>query len=486
MGLRLLSCFCSVFLFSCGGSGLRPDSNTSLDLAFGHDTGAEFIGGDGLPELPDLPFDSLQDAASVSDQRDSGCLAGTDGCDLAAGDSAGETLDSTPDVPPADEMVTDGQEDLEDLADSNLADVSLTDNTEELLADVDVTEPGPVWDNSVYGPAGSPVPVVGHGAGTVGGLQDGHDVYTVTSLDDDGAGTLRDALRSNGLPRLVLFEVDGTINLLSALIVPSNITIDARARDIIIHGKGFVIPGSDQVIIINLALEDIGPDSEDGFQIGSALPDPSEYVVLDHIRLTQHGDGGNAKNVDEAISVVFGSRNITIAWCRFEAWEKVLLAGNGDADAALDSQITITWHHSYAYSTGRRHPQARYGRYHLFNNFWDDWHMYGPALLDPYPESFGSQIQDNGRMLLEGQMVRRFPHQWELFTTANEASRCESGGDLLEYGTWTDPASTAPLKFGVGCAKNQAYDLPYVVEPEVASEALRDRVMSLSGNTLSN
>src|SRR3712207_7867559 len=56
------------------------------------------------------------------------------------------------------------------------------------------------------------------------------------------------------------------------------------------------------------------------------------------------------------------------------------------------------------------------------SNFWDDWRMYGPFFVEPYYESFGSQIQDNGRLLLEGQMVRRHPHEFENVSQANERS----------------------------------------------------------------
>ncbi|MEW5849175.1 MAG: hypothetical protein AB2A00_10180 [Myxococcota bacterium] len=339
-------------------------------------------------------------------------------------------------------------------------------------------------DAGGYGPAGTPFPIAGFGAATRGGWQDGHDTVVVTSLDDDGTGTLREALRTNGAPRVITFAVDGVIALVTALIVPSNVTVDGRGHDITLRGKGFVLPGSDEVILINLAISDVAPDSEDGVQIGSALPDPSENVVLDHLAFLQSGEGGDSRYVDEAISVVFGSRNITVAWCRFERWEKVMLFGNGDADPALDALQTITVHHSYALQTGRRHPQARHGHFHLFNNFWDDWRMYGPFFTEPYYESFGSQCQDNGRMLLEGQMVRRHPHEFESFTQANHASRCESGGDILETGTWMDPASTAPLEFGVGCAGVEAFVPPYSVVVEEAGAPLRDRVVTNSGNTL--
>lgn len=443
-----------------------PDSSelTAADLHAVDSNGWQDSLGD--EHLPDLSGDSLSDADGAepdpSDLVDAMEVADAQGVDGNDGvmDVAPDWWELVPD---------DTQSDQPQLPD---------------LVEADST-PAVVWDNSVYTPAGEPFPIVGFGAGTLGGFQEGHDVYHVTSLADDGEGTLREGLRSNNLPRVIVFDLDGTITLAGALLVPSNITVDGRGRTVVVKGKGFVVPGSDQVILVNLALEDVIPDTEDGLQIGSAAPDPSENVVIDHVRFTQHGDNGNAKNTDEAISVVFGSRNITIAWCRFENWEKILLAGNGDAPAALDSQITLTWHHSYAYQTGRRHPQARYGRYHLFNNFLDDWRMYGSGILSPYPESFGSQIQDDGRMLLQGEMVRRHEHApYDWFSQANDASRCESGGDLLEYNTWVLPDSTAALKFGVGCAKAEAFDPPYQVEPETPGQGLVDRILLYSGNTL--
>ncbi len=473
---------------ACSGCGGGGGGNWYL----GGDLGGnpDYRGDDGIPG------DGRQaDGLDNMDPVDCGCdLPDLTPLDVFPDDSVGEMADGSGDfladqmapdvvVPDQDSITDTGP--FVDVPDAVLEDSADLVEPQEIV--VPDATPAVTWDNSVYTPAGQPFPIVGFGAQTKGGWQEGYDVYHVTTLADSGPGSLREGLYSNNAPRVVVFDLDGTIPLAGPLLVPSNITIDGRGRKVVLQGKGFVVPGSDEVIFINLALEDVGPDSEDAFQIGSAAPDSSINVVLDHIRLTQHGDNGNAKNVDEGISIIFGTRNVTIAWCRFEKWEKVLLAGNGDAEAALDGQITLTWHHSYAFQTGRRHPQARYGKYHLFNNFWDDWYMYGSPVFKPYPESFGAQIQDHGRMLLEGMMFRRHDHglyDGALFSTANEATRCESSGDLLEFGTWILPDSTANLKFGVGCAKQEAFVPPYEVEPETAGPSLRDKLLLMTGNTL--
>jgi pectate lyase len=338
-------------------------------------------------------------------------------------------------------------------------------------------------DANVVSVPGQPFPIEGFGAGTLGGWQPGHDVYHVTTLADDGAGSLREGTRTNGAPRVIRFDLDGDIALLSPLVLPSNLTIDGRARDVTLRGKGLVIPGSDQIILTGFALADVGPNSEDGVQIGHPTNGPSEWIVLDHLRFEQTGDGGDSTKVDEAISVLFGSRFITIAWCRFLRWEKVMLFGNGDAPAAVDSAIRATVHHNWAQGCGRRHPQARHGFYDFFDNFWDDWRMFGWFFESPYRESFGAQAQDGARILFENNLVRRDAHGDDVGSEANEVTRCETGGIIDERGTWIAPDSTAPLVRGVGCpAVGVPLARPYVAKVDAAGAGLRALLEAKTGN----
>lgn len=336
-------------------------------------------------------------------------------------------------------------------------------------------------NTSDAGALGPDFVIEGFGASTRGGWQLGSDEVFVTTLNDNGPGSLREALNNPPGPRIVRFQVDGTIALASPILVPSNVTIDGRSHSITLTGKGLILAGSDDVIITHLAIVDVGPDSEDGLRIGDPLG-ASERVVIDHVTFRATGSNGDSANVDEAMSIVFGSRDITLQWLRFENWEKVLLVGNGDAPQSVDSAITVSFHHSYFKSTGRRHPQARYGIVDLWNCFFDDWHMYDWFYLAPYRESFGAQSQDFARVRVENSLFRRTPHGKDLLSQADEATRCESNGTLDGIGNVVTPDSTATLSFGSGCVGSTGFTRPYTITLDAADASLRTRLETLAGN----
>lgn len=327
-------------------------------------------------------------------------------------------------------------------------------------------------------------PIEGFGRLTRGGWQPGFDEYVVTSLGDSGPGTLREGLNTATGPRIIRFAVDGTIALTASLLVPSNLTIDARGHAITLTGKGLILVGSDDVILINLAIQDVGPNSEDGLRIGDPTGGASERVVVDHCTFRATGSNGDSKNTDEAISVIFGSKDISLQWLRFDNWEKVLLVGNGDASQTVDSAITVSWHHSYAKATGRRHPQVRYGVVDEWNLFLDDWRMFDWLVASHFPESFGAQSQQDAKLRVENSLFKRANHTKDVGSTANDATRCETNGKLDGVGLVVTPDSSASLRFGVGCTGSTGWTRPYPATVDAADAMLRQRLETQAGNTL--
>jgi len=144
----------------------------------------------------------------------------------------------------------------------------------------------------------------GFGALTTGalGYPGGHETYHVTSLADGGPGTLRDAVSTHG--RYVVFDVGGTINLLSTLNIPySHITIDgstAPPPGITINAPGIrtclearnsIGPVHD-VIIHHIRIVGAGGDGE-GLDILELDGTKHEVqnVVFDHITAIAASDG---------------------------------------------------------------------------------------------------------------------------------------------------------------------------------------------------
>lgn len=415
---------------------------------------------------------------------DAGSLVQDSGVVHAGLPGSGEQFDAG-----LDELSIDAGEPDAGLVDAGEIDAGKID-----AGEIDAGEPfdaGEAFDAGQSFDAGAPdaglgpdFVIEGFGAATKGGWQPGYDEFIVTSLMDSGPGTLREGLSNPPGPRIIRFAIDGTIALASSLLVPSNVTIDGRGHSITLTNKGLILAGSDDVIIINLAIVDVGPESEDGLRIGDPTLGPSERVVIDHVTFRATGSKGDSANVDEAMSIIFGSKDITLAWLRFENWEKVLLVGNGDAPQAIDSAITVSWHHSYFRSTGRRHPQARFGVVDMWNVFMDDWHMYDWFFLAPYRESFGAQSQEYARVRVENSLFKRAVHSKDTASQANEATRCESNGKLDGVGSVTTSDSTAPLLFNAGCSGSTGWVRPYPITLEPADAVLRARLETLSGNSL--
>lgn len=112
---------------------------------------------------------------------------------------------------------------------------------------------------------------------------------------------------------------------------------------------------------------------------------------------------------DEAISAVFGSRLEEVSFCKFSNWPKIMLAGSGDYSVDVDSNIYVNFHHNIVSDFERRVPQARYGKFHFWNNYIKNWSFAGNpwGIFDKNSkarQSFLAICQD-GELLFENNIV---------------------------------------------------------------------------------
>lgn len=394
--------------------------------------------GDGAGALVELPAAGADGSSSAED--------------VAATDGAVDRVADIPDVltdaaSPADTPLPDEAEDASDAGDRSEA--SASQDTPSELAPSDIA---PMDEQAAPADPGEPIRCeldpacallaqrVGYGRRAVGG-RDGARC-TVTSLGDSGAGTLRACL-GRGAGQWITFSVDGDLRLRSDLSIPSRTTIDGRGRYVRIFEKGFDIRGVRDVIITNLIFK-AGDGGDDNDAI--AVKDGARDVWIHHVSFSDYGDG--------LLDITRQATDVTVSWCKFSNHDKTLLISAND-DHTADSVIRVTLHHNWFRETRQRHPRARHGRVHLFNNLYDRWVAYGAgcstdsqcrlqnnlfiagddadAVLTRVGEDRGSgRVRSDGDVRRHGAVIRE-RERASVFEPADDyAYSLDAAGDALE------------------------------------------------------
>ncbi|KAJ9186203.1 hypothetical protein P3X46_005733 [Hevea brasiliensis] len=288
----------------------------------------------------------------------------------------------------------------------------------------------------------------GFGRHAIGGVRG--PLYHVTSLLDDGPGSLRDGCRRKE-PLWIVFEVSGTIHLRSFLSVSSYKTIDGRGQTVKLTGKGLRLKECEHVIICNLELEGGRGDDVDGIQIKPK----SKHIWIDRCSLRDYDDG--------LIDITRESTDITISRCRFSQHDKTILIG-GHPPQSSDRCIRVTIHHCFFDGTRQRHPRVRFAKVHLYNNYTRNWGIYAVCA------SVESQIYSQCNIYEAGEKKVAFKYltekapdkekagtgyvksEGDLFTTGTQAGLMSESGEHCKfhpseyYPEWTVEAPTAKLK----------------------------------------
>ena len=173
----------------------------------------------------------------------------------------------------------------------------------------------------------------------------GGEVYAVTNLNDDGPGSLRDAVRQGN--RTVVFRVSGTIELESDLVITHpHITIagqTAPGDGICLRRSPLRILGTHDIIVRYLRIR---PGDERGKATDGIEIRQSHDVIIDHCTVSW--------TTDEGINTYHYTRNLTIQWCLIaEPLNRSVNYGPHGYGASWGGENASYHHNLFAHCAGR-------------------------------------------------------------------------------------------------------------------------------------
>ena len=144
---------------------------------------------------------------------------------------------------------------------------------------------------------------------------------------------------------------------------------------------------ADNVIIRNIMFEspydyfpswdpNDGPDGSWNSQYDSVTIRGGTHIWIDHCHFedgqqpTETYFHHEYEHRDGLVDIVNQADNITMSYNIFERHNKAILIGNSDAKTADDGKLNVTLHHNYFHNLVQRAPRVRFGKVHVYNNYY--------------------------------------------------------------------------------------------------------------------
>lgn len=177
--------------------------------------------------------------------------------------------------------------------------------------------------------------------------------------------------------------------------VGSNTTIVGLGKDAVILGGWLDLRGTSSVNATNIIIRNITfEDTYDCFPawaptdgtLGAwnALYDSISLRYTNHVWI-DHNTFLDRTTLDSLAPQYFGvlfqqhdgllditneSDLVTVSWNRFEDHDKVMLISGSDSNTTDRGKLRITLHHNLFQNTGQRTPRVRFGKVHIYNNYY--------------------------------------------------------------------------------------------------------------------
>ncbi|GAA5054032.1 pectate lyase [Thermocatellispora tengchongensis] len=244
--------------------------------------------------------------------------------------------------------------------------------------------------------------------------------------------------------------------------VPGDTTIAGLGDDAVLKGLNLHIDKVDNVIVRNITFVDAADcfpqwDPTDGAEGNwNSLYDNisvtgSTHVWIDHNTFT---DGDNPDSAqpryfgrpyqvhDGQLDITAGSDFVTASWNRFSGHDKTMLIGSTNNPATDAGKLNVTVHHNHFENVLQRLPRVRFGKVHVYNNYYE----LGEDLVYALGVGVQSQIfaESNVYRLARAVEPSRLVYDWG-------GTALTARNDLLRVGGKTKPID-------VVAAYNAAHD----------------------------
>lgn len=138
----------------------------------------------------------------------------------------------------------------------------------------------------------------------------------------------------------------------------------------VMENVGFFLNRANNIIIRNIHIK--MPKADNGAD-GISMQ-KSERVWVDHCTFESINQTKDYE--DGSCDITHASKKVTVSWCHFIKTQKSCLVGHSNGNTE-DEAITVTFHHNYFDKSSSRHPRVRFGRAHVYNNYYDEVTTYG-------------------------------------------------------------------------------------------------------------
>lgn len=213
-----------------------------------------------------------------------------------------------------------------------------------------------------------------------------------------------------------IITVSGKISLTDNLDIASNKTIQGENINSTISGNLRIENGTRNIIIQNLNITNpSGVGEGDGITVRGG-----KNTFITHCTFTDCSDG--------SIDIVQQADSITVSWCRFRYIQQtshcyVNLIGNSDLRTNDLGYLHVTIHHCW-YDTNcvERMPSVRFGRVHVYNNYYN---------ADSI--KYGVRTRLYAECLVEGNYFENMKNPWELLTTTGTTGKLNALNNNVSF-----------------------------------------------------